>query len=108
MRTDRVPLKDAEGNVTGIVGFAVDITERKQAEEALQKSMAELERFTRLAVGRELKMIKLKQEVKQLYEHLGEKPPYDLFFVGGKTTNRKLCIINKEQEIRSGGEEKSE
>jgi len=38
MRTDRVPLKDADGNVTGIVGFAVDITERKKVEEKLRES----------------------------------------------------------------------
>ncbi|MGB7531703.1 MAG: PAS domain S-box protein [Halobacteriota archaeon] len=38
MRTDRVPLKDADGNVTGIVGFAVDVTERKRAEDKLRES----------------------------------------------------------------------
>jgi len=37
-----------------------------------------------LAVGRELRMIELKQEVNQLYERLGEKTPYDLSFVDGE------------------------
>ena len=34
---------DSEGNVAGLVGVALDITERKRAEEALQKAHDELE-----------------------------------------------------------------
>ena len=41
VRTDKIPLKDADGNVIGIIGFAVDITERKQAEEEKRKAQAE-------------------------------------------------------------------
>jgi PAS domain S-box-containing protein len=40
--TTKVPLRDAEGNVTGIVGIGRDITERKRAEEALRESAARL------------------------------------------------------------------
>jgi len=42
LRTDKVPVKDAEGNVTGIIGFGLDITERKRVEEALQESAERL------------------------------------------------------------------
>jgi hypothetical protein len=45
-------------------------------DDELKKSMAELERFNRLAVGRELKMIELKKELNRLYERLGEEPRY--------------------------------
>ena len=38
LKIDESPFKDKEGNVIGIVGAARDITERKQAEEALQES----------------------------------------------------------------------
>jgi signal transduction histidine kinase/PAS domain-containing protein len=40
-----VPMRDATGNVVGLVGLALDITERKRADEALRKS----ERMLRLA-----------------------------------------------------------
>jgi PAS domain S-box-containing protein len=38
VQTDKVPYRDAQGNVIGVLGFAQDITERKQAEAALQES----------------------------------------------------------------------
>jgi len=55
-------------------GIIRDITERKKMEEELQKKMHDLERFNKLAVGRELKMIELKKRIKELEARLGEKP----------------------------------
>ena len=42
--TTKIPLKDAAGNVVGLMGIARDITERKQAEEALRQARDELEK----------------------------------------------------------------
>ncbi|MEE4358548.1 MAG: PAS domain S-box protein, partial [Desulfococcaceae bacterium] len=36
--TDKMLLYDSAGNISGTIGFALDITKRKQAEEALRKS----------------------------------------------------------------------
>jgi PAS domain S-box-containing protein len=38
VKTDKVPYRDPQGNVIGVLVFAQDITERKQAEVALQES----------------------------------------------------------------------
>ncbi|MHC4198817.1 MAG: PAS domain S-box protein [Planctomycetota bacterium] len=40
LSSTKVPLRDSDGNVTGIVGMGRDITERRQAEEALAESEA--------------------------------------------------------------------
>ena len=37
------PMRDLNGNITGVTCVSVDITERKQAEEALKNSQAQLE-----------------------------------------------------------------
>ncbi len=48
--TSKVPLHDAAGNLTGLVGTGFDITERKAAEERLASS-DRLESIGRLAAG---------------------------------------------------------
>jgi len=44
--------------------------EVKRRTKEIQERMAELERFSRLTVGRELKMVELKREIKKLEEEL--------------------------------------
>lgn len=60
-------------------GIFRDITERKKAEtevaertRELQIKVLELEKFNKVAVGRELKMVELKEEIAQLKKQLGE------------------------------------
>lgn len=60
-----------EGNGM-IQGFVRDITERKQAEEEIQKRIKELEDFYDMAIGRELRMIELKEEIENLKEELAK------------------------------------
>ena len=47
--TTKVPLRDSQGNVIGLVGIGHDITGRKQVEETLQKSQANLSQAQRIA-----------------------------------------------------------
>ena len=42
--TSKLPLRDQDGKVVGLVGIGRNITERKQAEEALRQSRDELEK----------------------------------------------------------------
>ena len=43
--TSKLPLRDENGEIVGLVGIGRDITERKRAEEALQNSEEKLRRF---------------------------------------------------------------
>ncbi|MEM5812542.1 MAG: PAS domain S-box protein [Candidatus Aenigmatarchaeota archaeon] len=58
--------RDPSGKITHYQGIVMDITERKRMEEELQAKIRDLERFNRLAVGRELRMIELKKRIKEL------------------------------------------
>jgi PAS domain S-box-containing protein len=65
--------KDVRGNVLGVFAAARDVTAQKKAEQEVAdqrnrelERLAELERFQRLTVGRELKMIELKKEIEEL------------------------------------------
>ena len=65
-----------EGKEPLLGGIAIDITERKQATEALTVKAMDLERFNSLMIGRELKMIELKKEINALLVSTGKKEKY--------------------------------
>jgi PAS domain S-box-containing protein len=68
--------RDEEHGALRMVGTVMDITDRKKAEEKLKQYMEELERFNRLAVGREKQIISLKQAINALLGQLGQEPKY--------------------------------
>jgi PAS domain S-box len=74
------PVLDGQGTARYVCRIALDITERKRAEQALTARNEELERFNRVMVGRELDMIELKRQVNALSLALGRQPPYPLAF----------------------------
>jgi PAS domain S-box-containing protein len=79
---------DSAGATLGVAGTLNDITARRNAEAELRHQAdelrgrnAELERFNLAAVGRELDMIELKQQVNALSQELGRPPPFSLAFL---------------------------
>ena len=60
-------------NIAGQLGEHIT---RKQAEEELHKRMNELETFYRTTLGREERVIEMKQEVNELLEQLGKNKKY--------------------------------
>ncbi len=59
-----------EGKIIGIQAIARDITERKRAETELQERMKELEKWHKLTVDRELRMVELKKKIEELESQL--------------------------------------
>jgi PAS domain S-box-containing protein len=77
------PIRDSAGQVAGAVLVFHDVTEKRRAQQALRESEAalrqsnqELEQFNRAMVGRELRMIELKQEINAVCAQLGQPPRY--------------------------------
>ena len=64
-------LMDINGSMNTIA-YIKDITDRKQYEEALKEKLEELEKWYKLTVDRELKMIELKNEIKALANEINE------------------------------------
>jgi PAS domain S-box-containing protein len=65
--------RDERGNVIGVFAAARDVTAQKRAEAQVAEQrgkelerLAELERFQKLTMGRELRMIELKKEIEDL------------------------------------------
>ena len=56
----------------------VDLTHQKEAEAELQQNLQELERFYKMAINREEKMIQLKVEVNSLLQQLGQQEKYTI------------------------------
>jgi diguanylate cyclase (GGDEF)-like protein/PAS domain S-box-containing protein len=55
VRTDKIPYRDEDGRIIGVIVFAVDVTARKQAEQALDERL----RFERLITSISARFINL-------------------------------------------------
>jgi PAS domain S-box-containing protein len=62
--------RDGSGNVLGVFAAARDVTNQMRAQNEVVERLAELERFQRLTVGRELKMVELKKENEDLKKEI--------------------------------------
>jgi hypothetical protein len=72
------PVQDKTGAIIGVAIFAQDITERRHLEDEMKRNVEELEQFSKLAIGREIKMIQLKQEVNEILRQLGQVEKYKI------------------------------
>ncbi|HAK88709.1 MAG: hypothetical protein A2X55_10265 [Nitrospirae bacterium GWB2_47_37] len=78
-----VPLCNSSNEIIALLGITRDITHRKKTEEKLKDYIQEIERFNRLAVGREERMIELKKEINELLQSMGKEEKYKIA-EGGK------------------------
>ena len=65
-------MKDETGKTIRSIGTVQDITERKEAEDALKKNTAELRKMVNLMAGREVRMAELKEVIQKLRAQLEE------------------------------------
>ncbi|MDP1621739.1 MAG: PAS domain S-box protein [Bacteroidales bacterium] len=70
------PVYDKKGKLKYTVHVASNITKKKKTAQALEKKITELEFLNHMMVDRELKMIKLKEEINMLSNKLGKGDKY--------------------------------
>ncbi|NOZ76747.1 MAG: PAS domain S-box protein, partial [Euryarchaeota archaeon] len=68
-----IPTTYRERPAIQLIVIVRDITERKKAEETLEKRLNDLERMHRAFVGRELRMKELKDEIRELRKEHKDK-----------------------------------
>jgi len=90
IQTDKIPYRDAEGNITGVIAFFTDITARLQAEEALRESE---ERYRSLFQNNHAVMLLIDPETKNI---LDANPAACAFYGYSKEdiTKKKTTDIN--------------
>ncbi|MBK9990483.1 MAG: SpoIIE family protein phosphatase [Verrucomicrobia bacterium] len=81
MLLSKVPLRDADGQIQGIVGMAADITMQKEAEARALQAQRELEAKNQqmeaeLAVARELQTELMSSSMQSVREELGSHAPF--------------------------------
>lgn len=67
-------IRGRQGELRGVVCIARDISQLKRAEEQLKENTTHLEKLNKSLVGRELRMIELKQEIKRLKNEIDKQP----------------------------------
>src|SRR5262245_57050665 len=67
VRTDKIPYRNDAGEIVGVIVFAVDISERVRAEEALQRAHDELERRVHERTGQLAATVEMLQA--EMVEH---------------------------------------
>jgi len=68
-----IPFKLENQNKPSVLILARDITDRVKIEVGLQQKTEELEKMNKLMIGRELKMIELKEKLEEYEKSHGEK-----------------------------------
>jgi len=71
-------LYDADGKIAGAIETLRDSTGHKHMEKDLRRNLEELELFNKLAIGREIKMIQLKEEINELLSQLNQDKKYEI------------------------------
>ena len=78
LHTKKVPILDEAGRPIYLLGISEDITERKEAQEALKRERDELMRMNKIMLNREERVLELKREVNEMLQQLDQPPRYNV------------------------------
>ena len=90
-------LFDELGQIAGYLGIASDLTLRKRDEEKLRAMISELERFNRVMMNREERVLELKREINQMLAAAGLPPAYPS--ISETESDHLTQIWNKKEQL---------
>jgi PAS domain S-box-containing protein len=70
------PVFDAGGAITGVFGISRDVTEHSEKELELKRKFEEIEKYNKLMMGREIRIVELKKEVDAALKAAGKPLKY--------------------------------
>ncbi|TBR16334.1 PAS domain S-box protein [bacterium] len=70
------PVFDDDGKLIMMIEYAFDITDMKESEAGLKNKIAEIEKFNKLMLDREERIMGLKKEINDLLKSIGKSPKY--------------------------------
>ncbi len=70
------PVFDEKGNLIMMIEYSFDITDLKRAQDELAQKLKDVEKFNKLMVGREVRVLELKKEINDLLVSFGKSPKY--------------------------------
>lgn len=74
--TVKTPVRDEENHLIGVLGIARDITARKKDEQQITSQLEELNRWYKVTIGRETRVMELKKEINDILSRTGQPPRY--------------------------------
>jgi hypothetical protein len=83
-------LRDGAGNVTGMASLGTDVTERRLGDIRLKEQNDELRRWHAITLGREERIIELKDEINKLLIQSGLPPIYASALAAQKISSRTI------------------
>lgn len=70
-------LRDEHGQPYGVLSSGTDVTAERAAQSKIQEQLEELRRWYKVTLGREETVLKLKREINDLCQKVGEPPRYE-------------------------------
>lgn len=92
------PLLGMHGELIGSLHLARDITAHKQAEDQVRKSLKETEHMNRVMLGREIRIVELKQEINSLCRELVRPEPVPTISMNDTVNSRAATDSDPELE----------